>query len=423
MNLLVSRLIDFSRKNLELKEDDVCYVSNKVFELLNVENGELVDNDIIDVSLDSILSDLYKKICLTKHINITTFNDLVDKLMDILTPYPSVVMEQFTKNLNINYLTAFDYFISLLKSNNHINNIPSYNDRWTSSNEKYAFSYVLNDSTVNNGFGLNTRYIKIQDEDILYKFTFTRSQNIVNQILFEVKTDDIKKRYLNELHFVKRFPNMFLLDDNNHIIGGENSLMFFQHESFNELTNKFFVNTKISVLDSKFFTLKVVSKDENELIETLLYIDNIWKILGNNNYSVSCFTSNINEYTAYIILLDKKLDCDHLFVRKIEDISLVLLGVISLNGQTKKEISKLANVLSNHTFDLDWYLSANDDLVEYEEFIKNLIEQNKDCEDKVEAISIIQNAISEKLEDIINTLVVYNKNDKDNIDNFLSLLK
>ena len=56
MNLLVSRLIDFSKKNLELKEDDVCYVSNKVFELLNVENGELVDNDIIDVTLDSNVS-------------------------------------------------------------------------------------------------------------------------------------------------------------------------------------------------------------------------------------------------------------------------------------------------------------------------------------------------------------------------------
>ncbi len=123
MNSLVSRLINFAKINLGLNDFDVSYVSNKIFDILQIEERNLVETDIVDVNVSTILNELYKKICSINHISISAFNKISDAIMDALTPLPSVINEQFQRLLSSNYAVAFDYYLSLMKSNNHINNI------------------------------------------------------------------------------------------------------------------------------------------------------------------------------------------------------------------------------------------------------------------------------------------------------------
>ena len=63
MNSLVSRLINFAKVNLGLNDFDVSYVSNKIFDILQIEERNLVETDIVDVNVNTILNELYKKIC------------------------------------------------------------------------------------------------------------------------------------------------------------------------------------------------------------------------------------------------------------------------------------------------------------------------------------------------------------------------
>ena len=99
------------------------------------------------------------------------------------------------------------------------------------------------------------------------------------------------------------------------------------------------------------------------------------------------------------------------------------LGVCILDGQTKKDISKIANILSNHTFDVEWYLAANEELVSYKDMIDDLLKDKQYCEDKNEAITLIQNYFSSKINSALTKYIVYNNSDLENIESFLNLIK
>ena len=216
---------------------------------------------------------------------------------------------------------------------------------------------------------------------------------------------------------------MFLLDNNDKIIGGENSLKFFHESSSYEFTNKYFLETKISVLNTMFSVVKLSSSNIDELIDAVLYIDNIWKILGENNYSIKCFTRQ-DDNVAFVILLNKNIKEDEdIYIKRTVDKDLMYLGVCILDGQTKKDISKIANILSNHTFDVEWYLAANEELVSYKDMIDDLLKDKQYCEDKNEAITLIQNYFSSKITKALTKYIVYNNNDLENIESFLNLIK
>ena len=420
MNSLVSRLINFAKINLGLNDFDVSYVSNKIFDILQIEERNLVETDIVDVNVSTILNELYKKICSINHISISAFNKISDAIMDALTPLPSLINDQFQRLLSSNYAVAFDYYLSLMKSNNHINNIPYFGDKWFSNFNGYTMQYVLQESDMPLKNGLNARKICFDNK---YCFTLKRSQDIINYIDFMTKNKSIKERYLSELEFVHTFENMFLLDNNDKIIGGENSLKFFHESSSYEFTNKYFLETKISVLNTIFSVLKLSSSNIDELIDAVLYIDNIWKILGENNYSIKCFTRQ-DDNVAFVILLNKNIKEDEdIYIKRTVDKDLMYLGVCILDGQTKKDISKIANILSNHTFDVEWYLAANEELVSYKDMIDDLLKDKQYCEDKNEAITLIQNYFSCKITNALTKYIVYNNSDLENIESFLNLIK
>lgn len=423
MYSIVSRLIKFASMNLELKDEDASVLALRLYKILGLEPQPLEETNFIDSNIKAILDDLYKKMSTKKVMPLSTFNSLCDELMDIITPLPSNINSKFNDLYHFSFNESLSYLYKININSNYICYRADYQDEWINYEDNYKFKYILSDLENYNVVSNNKRSVKINTLTTCSYFSFMRNENLPYEFSLDINSDDEKERLLIEYDFLKQFSSLFIGNSNKgYNLGALKELNFFEHKSSDMIVNNFFPNTSIEIYDHKFNTLVLRSDKIDELVDCILYVKNTWKIIDSNNYAYSYVSLDGKFAICHLVLLNKELkDMDNIFINNITDDIFLFTGNVVLDYQIKKDISKLANVLSDESFDLEWYLDANKELIKYKELIVSLIDRKEKNIVKNEAVSQIQNAISDSIDNALKELIIYNDNEE--FKRFLNLLK
>ncbi|MEG0856879.1 MAG: UDP-glucose--hexose-1-phosphate uridylyltransferase [Terrisporobacter sp.] len=126
MNIYVEfeRLINFGLKHKLFEKEDVTYMRNSLIELFKldeyiIEKIEAEELENATSILDNLLDYAYKKGLLES--NTPVYRDLLDtKIMSLLMPRPSQVINNFNLLYNINKKAATDYLYDLSKSCDYV---------------------------------------------------------------------------------------------------------------------------------------------------------------------------------------------------------------------------------------------------------------------------------------------------------------
>ena len=118
------RLINFGLKNKLFEDEDIIYIQNSLIGLFGLNEYikyEIEDEELESASpiLDNILNYAFEVDILES--NSPVYRDLLDtKIMNILTPRPSEVINEFNKRYIEDKKSATDYFYNLSKACNYV---------------------------------------------------------------------------------------------------------------------------------------------------------------------------------------------------------------------------------------------------------------------------------------------------------------
>lgn len=123
MNKSIDKLISCGLITGLIAESDVIYVRNKILTKLELDSYEETNEKCESVSELSEILKVITDFAVEKGIiedNII-YRDIFDtEVMDILTPYPSTVIDTFKEKYEISSKEATDYFYELSCNNNYI---------------------------------------------------------------------------------------------------------------------------------------------------------------------------------------------------------------------------------------------------------------------------------------------------------------
>jgi len=126
MNIFVEfeRLINFGLKNELFQKEDVIFMRNSLIELFNIDEyivEEVEDEDLENVTpiMNNILDYAYEVGILES--NSPVYRDLLDtKIMGLLMPRPSQVINKFNELYNVKPEKATDYLYDLSKASDYV---------------------------------------------------------------------------------------------------------------------------------------------------------------------------------------------------------------------------------------------------------------------------------------------------------------
>ena len=126
MNIFVEfeRLINFGLKNKLFQKEDVIFMRNSLIELFNIDEyivEEVEDEDLENVTpiMNNILDYAYEVGILES--NSPVYRDLLDtKIMGLLMPRPSQVINKFNELYNVEPKKATDYLYDLSKASDYV---------------------------------------------------------------------------------------------------------------------------------------------------------------------------------------------------------------------------------------------------------------------------------------------------------------
>ena len=141
MNKYLSEILDYAiNKGLIEKEDEI-YCANRVLNLIGGDSFEKCE-DTPHENLEQILDGLLNFAAESGKLenDSLTYRDLLSaEIMDVFTPRPSYVRNQFNEKYKENPKAATDYFYEMSKNNNYImTNRVKKNIIWKTPTEKYG---------------------------------------------------------------------------------------------------------------------------------------------------------------------------------------------------------------------------------------------------------------------------------------------
>lgn len=120
--LAIQNLVNYGLQNEMIQQEDEVYTINQLLEALQLEEYEKPSCEGVEMELEEILSILVESAVERKLIeNSTVHKDLFDtKLMNILMPKPSEVINKFRKLYKESPKMATDYYYKLSKDSDYI---------------------------------------------------------------------------------------------------------------------------------------------------------------------------------------------------------------------------------------------------------------------------------------------------------------
>ncbi len=332
-NLLISSLLYYAQKHLDLLEDDLMYCQNQLLHIFEADDFSLVEvnkDEIDNYTVPDKLTNAMKDYFLLKGKSESDIDKLITQVYGVLTPLPSVVNAKFNELYKINPLKATDYFYNLCIKNDYVKKTFIERNIFMASeieghdlevtinlskpekNNKDVRKEKENKSTnypkcmicyENEGcFGssktpprnnLRVINLKLNNKDWFMQYSpYGYYQEHIIVILKEHVPLAIKTEYLTALYdFVDLFPHYFLgsnaalpivggsILSHEHFQGGRYNFAMMKAKVTGEvdISNK---NVKAYTINWPSLTLKLVSKSKEESIKEVDRLVSIWK-----NYS------------------------------------------------------------------------------------------------------------------------------------------
>lgn len=319
--LCIDKLMSYAKKNLELKEKDVDYVRNSIFNLFNL-NSYVVENIVCvnDTTPESLLVD-FNQAC----IDACLYEDYeaeyyLDQVMGYLTLLPSTVEDKFYQLIKENdskvatewfydYSVKSDYVKKAkldknprFDSNGLVITInkakPEFRDpkKAQSGNSVKGGYPKCTICHANEGFGgrskktLRTIDLSLNGQKWFWQFSpygyFYQHGIAVNYEHTPMHVD--KDTFPRLMDFVDLFPHWFIGSNaalpriggsvlaHDHYQGGGEILPMHKAKAKYTLKNTTYPNSIVEVVDWPGTVVRVVSFDRNEIIEISNQITNKW---------------------------------------------------------------------------------------------------------------------------------------------------
>lgn len=479
---IVNILLKYAKKHLYLNEDDELYFRNYLMNKLKIADYSEMQSEFDPTPFivpDKII-DIVKNILISQEYNDKEIEKIITEIMGTLTPLPSVVRNTFFEKYSIDKKSATDYLYDLMIKNNYIqktkieqnivlkDKINDHDLEVTinlSKPEKTTKSIAL--ALANNTS--NTNYPKcaicIENEGCSGS-NKTGPRNNLRLIPLKLNNKNWYLQYspygyynehcilISEEHtpmyigkdntrvlcqFVNYLPHYFIgsnadlpivggsILSHNHFQGGNYILPMMK------VKDKFVVNTNnkniiLSVIDWPVTTIKIVSKDEEEIVDTVDKIFKYWDNYNSIENNIISHTENTrhntintvlrkekDNYICYVMLRNNRTDENHkdgIFhvdksrqIIKQENIGLIeAMGLFILPARLKRQLSIVESILNNK-------ISMNDALVldetfdQYNDIINDL---------KNKKYSSINNMLFNVCENILNDVAVFKNDEKGN---------
>ncbi|MCF0116530.1 MAG: hypothetical protein HUJ61_00590 [Bacilli bacterium] len=437
LNIDVENIISFAKKNLSLEEDDVTHSRLVIYKVLGLDYviDQIPAPNKLDANVEELYLDIFKDLKETeKFKEDIDINDIIDLVFDAVSPSQHDVITTFIDKAYKNVKSALEDYESLLINNHYIYSEGNKNDCWKQNDFNFTFNKSSN-------FDLksapNKRAVRYNNFDKPCFIYFRRRQQIEKEfeIRFEGDIKNKKEGYILDLEFVQKFPHLFLCAKRYDTYGGLlSSIDFFKRPIRDTIKNKFFKNSTIDLMDSRWTCFKLQSTSKDELADFIIYIENAWTIYKTSlndpvkkyNYCLPFITYEDDMFTCYLFLKNEVLDNNFksIFGKDIISNTLLNIDVVSFDPSLQTSVSRLANIMSDKSFDIDWYINSNPELKPYKDFIVEMSESAGRKMGKDIAINLIKDQIAEELTEELNKLSMYDDNDTDveKLNKFIDIL-
>ncbi|MGM9874058.1 MAG: galactose-1-phosphate uridylyltransferase [Bacilli bacterium] len=477
---IVNILLKYAKAHLYLNEDDEIYMRNYLMNKLHITDYEEMVSDFNPYKFevpDKII-DIVKNIVTAQGNDEKESEKIITEIMGTLTPLPSVVRETFFKKSETSKLEATQYFYDLMIKNNYV------------QKTKIEQSIVLKDQINNHDLEVtinlskpekstrsiaqalknnatNTNYPKcaicIENEGCSGS-SKTGPRNNLRLIPLKLNNKTWYLQYspygyynehcilISEEHtpmfvgkentktlcqFVNFLPHYFIGNNadlpivggsiltHNHFQGGHYMLPMMK------VNDRFVVETKnknitLSVIDWPATSLKIVSKSEDEIVETVDKIFNYWNNYDSKEHNIISHTeetrhNTINtilrkaddNYVCYVMLRNNRTDEQHpdgIFhvakerqIIKQENIGLIeAMGLFVLPARLKRQLSILEDILNNKISYED-ALILDSDMKKYEHIYQDFLSKK---------YLSMKDMLFKVCENILNDIAVFKNDDK-----------
>ena len=123
INLLLSSLLYYAKKHLELNRDDEIYMQNQLLHIFGVDDFEKVavnEKEIDEYIVPDVLTSSMKEYFLSINKSEAEIDKLITQIYGILTPLPSQINNKFNFLMKIDPTKATDYFYDLCIKNDYV---------------------------------------------------------------------------------------------------------------------------------------------------------------------------------------------------------------------------------------------------------------------------------------------------------------
>lgn len=488
MNNIINELLLYSRIHLDLEKDELIYASNQIIDYLNLNSFKFVNvdsNKIKNMTTPEILlTELFNKAIEKGLVNEFEEDMFKTKIMGFLSLTNSELNRKFNELYKINEEKALDYIYQYGIKNYYIKkdaidknivwNTTEFEDniritinlskpekcnkdiakaliKNKEDNEKYPLCMLCKNNLgyvgkINYPARQTLRFINIEINNqpwfmqyspyaYYYKHCIIINEEHTNMC---IDNDTPKKLF----DFLDKFPSFFVgsnadlpivggsILNHEHYQGGYERLPLIDSKIKKEYYHKKYKNIKIYELTWYAKTLRLVSKNKEDITKLFGQILDVWNNYTNESINVICRTDKqhntvtpiaylnenneyvldiifrnnrtTNEYPEGIFHVDPK---DHNI--KKEGIGLIeAMGLFILPGRLKKEIELMINILLKKD-NIENYV----ELEKHRDFIKRLEENNTDLLDYESCELAIRKEINLVCKNILNTVSVFKDNE------------
>ena len=495
---IIQKLLYYAKVKLGLQEFDSIYVQNQLLDLFHLSSMEskAIDEKAIELLQvpDVLLDELRTYLKENTTYEAKEIERLLVKVMGMITPMPNDVVQHFTTLEKENPQQALDYLYQLEIDNNYIQKTAvDKNLYWKA---EFPSNYLEITINLSKPEKKNSDIAKlIGKKDVSYPKCLLCLENLgyagrddhparQNIRMIPVSLNGEKwflqyspyvyyyehcivicghhepmqmgrRIYANLLAFVDRFPCFFIgsnselpivggsILNHEHFQGGSHLMpMMFSHPII-EISTKKYPHTKIEYLDWYASTIRLTSKNKEELLDASSHILEVWRNYRDEEIDIIPFSEGKQHntttpiarkigdtYVLFLILRNNRTNetyPDGIFHAhpeyhniKSEGIGLIeAMGMFILPARLERQTKELAYLLNDLSLDMETYFKDHEDLRIHQAFITRLRKTLHEPLSLEAAIQMIRNEISSVCMHILGNVAVF-KQDEEGKKHFLA---
>lgn len=378
INKTIKKLLTYASLKLDLQDWDLIYIQNRLLDVLGLDSyaeSEIDVNEIEKLTVPDIIIDELNEYLIDIGKDAKERELLITKIMGIVSPLPSAVLNKFLKIEKINSQEALDYLYNLQIFNNYIQHTAvSKNKYWKAEFENNFLEITINLSKpekknsdiaklvgktdvtypkcllcgenlgyagrVNHPSRMNIRTIPLVLNDEEWFMQYSPYVYYYEHCIVILKNHEpmmIGRRIFNSLlEFVNRFPTFFIgsnaelpivggsILNHEHFQGGGHKMPMMYSKPLLEIKTHKYQDCKIEYLDWYNSVIKISSTSKQSIIEVAESIYNSWCNYSDEENDIVAYsegkkhntvtpiaTKEGNRFSLYLILRNNRCNEEH----------------------------------------------------------------------------------------------------------------